>query len=165
MMRREQARPVWHAWLRRGFLAALVLAAAALWWMEGRQQAGQDIQPSATPVPTAYMDERLKRETAYERDVAALQALLESGAAGEATRAQAAQKLTELIAQHQNEIGLEKALLEAGYDPAVVIVQNGAVTVMLSSEMLSTETSAQILALCVAHAGVGAENVRVMALK
>ena len=68
------------------------------------------------------------------------------------------------VAQHQQELGLEAALLEAGYKNAVVLVLGGAVTVMIAQEQLTDNASAQILALCVAHAGVGAENVRIMAL-
>ena len=53
---------------------------------------------------------------------------------------------------------------EAGYENAVVLMQNGAVTVMVPQERLNEETSAQLLELCVVHAGVGAENVRVMGI-
>ncbi len=157
-----RAPAAWQAWFRRGLLALLVLAAGMLWLLEGNPQNMQEIQPEVSPLPTARQDERLKRENAYERDVAALQELLESGAADEVTRQMAAQKLAELISEHQHEIGLETALLGAGYENAVVLMQNGAVTVMLPQERLNEETSAQILELCVIHAGVGAENIRMM---
>ena len=162
-MKKECKKPVWQMWLRRALLVGLVLAAGMLWWMEGRQE--QEIPPDPTPVPTAQRDERLKRETAYDRDVAALQALLESGAAEPTTQEMAAQKLAGLIEEHQHEIGLETALLEAGYENAVVLMQNGAVTVMIPETMLNENSSTQILELCVVHAGVGAENVRVMGLQ
>ncbi len=137
-------------------LAALVAAAAFLWVTEGEQ--AETIQP--TPAPTR--NERIKREDAYEKDVAALQKLLETGAADEATQELAASNLARLVQEHQNEIGLENALQEAGYENAVVIIQSGAATVIIPQEQLSDETSAQILTLCVAHAQVSAENVRVM---
>lgn len=152
----------WLAWLRQGVLILLVAMALCLWWMEGRTPEKDAAAPTATPVPTAARDERSQRETAYDRDVAALQALLESGAADEATQEMAAQKLAALIAEHQSEIALEAALVEAGYASAVVMVQNGAVTVMIPSDRLDEAASAQILSLCVAHAQVGAENVRIM---
>jgi len=164
-MLKEKKKPVWQACLRRGLLVALILAAGGLWWMEGRNEPAQELPPAITPAPIVQRDERMKREESYERDVAALQALLESGAADETTQEMAAQKLAALIGEHQNEIGLENALQEAGYSSAVVLVQNGAVTVMIPQEMLTEETSAQILALCVAHTDAGAENVRVMAMK
>ena len=45
---------------------------------------------------------------------------------------------------------------------AAAIIQNGAVTVMIPPERLNETASAQILELCVAHAGVGPANVRIM---
>ena len=150
-------------WFRYGLLAVLLLAAGVLWWMDGRGVPEQPA-PSASPAPQ-QTSQRLKREQAYERDVAALQAMLESGAADDATQQMAAQKLAGLIEEHQSEWGLEEALKQAGYENAVVIVQNGAVTVMIPEEKLTEETSAQILLLCVAHTSAGAENVRVMALR
>ena len=158
----ECKKPAFQMWCRRVLLAILVLTAGILWWTEGRWQNEAKNQPIATPVPTAKQDERLKRETAYDRDVAALQAMLESGAANEATQEMAAQKLAELIGEHQHEIGLETALLEAGYENAVVLMQNGAVTVMVPQERVNEQTSAQLLELCVVHAGVGPENIRIM---
>lgn len=158
----ECKKPAFQIWCRRVLLAILVLTAGILWWTEGRWQNEAKNQPIATPVPTTKQDERLKRETAYDRDVAALQAMLESGAANEATQEMAAQKLAELIGEHQHEIGLETALLEAGYENAVVLMQNGAVTVMVPQERMNEETSAQLLELCVIHAGVGPENIRIM---
>ena len=158
----ECKKPTFQMWCRRVLLVILVLTAGILWWTEGRGQNEAEKQLMATPVPTAKQDERLKRETAYDRDVAALQAMLESGAANEATQEMAAQKLAELIGEHQHEIGLETALLEAGYENAVVLMQNGAVTVMVPQERVNEETSAQLLELCVVHAGVGPENIRIM---
>lgn len=151
------------SWIRRGMLVLLIASAAGLWWTEGREASTQPLPP--TPVPTTSKSERTKREEGYEQDVASLQKMLETGAADEATQELAARKLTELISEHQNELGLEAALQEAGYANAVVIVQNGAVTVMIPQESLNEDTSAQILALCVAHTDAGAENVRVMALR
>lgn len=161
-MTMECKKPAWQAWFRRGLLAVLALAAGILWMIEGRKEPLQQLSPALSPAPTVQHDERLKRETAYDRDVTALQALLESASADTATQEMAAQKLAQLIAEHQHEIGLENALLEAGYENAVVLMQNGAVTVMVPQDRLNEETGAQILELCVVHAGVGAENIRVM---
>lgn len=147
---------------RAVLLVLLVAAAALLWWTEGRQDAVRETEILPSPSPLPAQDERLKRETAYDRDVAALQALLESGAADEATQQMAARKLSALIEEHQHEIGLETALLEAGYENAVVLMQNGAVTVLLPEAALSEAAGVQIVELCVIHAGVGPENVRVM---
>lgn len=156
-------------WLRRGLLAALIAAAAALAWLRLPAPAPSDApEPDAslsagqTPAPAAAQ-ERTARETAYDKDVAALTALLDSGAADEETRAQAAARLDQLVADHQSELGLEEALNQAGYSPCVVLLQNGALTVIVASSDMTAETSAAILSLCAAHTDIGVENIRIMA--
>lgn len=154
-------------WLRRGLLAALIAAAAALAWLRLPAPAPSDApEPSAslsqTPTP-AVTQERTARETAYDKDVAALTALLDSGAADEETRAQAAARLDQLVADHQSELGLEEALNQAGFSPCVVLLQNGALTVIVASSYMTAETSAAILSLCAAHTDIGVENIRIMA--
>ena len=151
-------------WVRWGILAVLVAAAAWLWFAEGRTEQRAVPGPVQTPAVIVPNDARLKREASYEKDVAALQALIESGAADEATQEMAAKNLAELIEEHTSEIALESALEEAGFAGAAVIVQNGAVTVMLPDEQLSEKNSAQIISLCIAHTDAKAENVRVMGL-
>lgn len=156
-------------WLRRGLLAALIAAAAALAWLRLPAPAPSDApEPDAslsagqTPAPAAAQ-ERTARETAYDKDVAALTALLDSGAADEETRAQAAARLDQLVADHQSELGLEETLNQAGYSPCVVLLQNGALTVIVASSDMTAETSAAILSLCAAHTDIGVENIRIMA--
>lgn len=165
MMPEKKKDHTWIAWLRPSVLMLLVLAAICLWWMEGREMADEAVLPTPTPTQHVQKDQRSERETAYDRDVAALQALLESSVADEATQQMAAQRLERLVGEHQAEIGLETALVEAGYASAVVVVQNGAVTVMIPSDMLDETASAQILSLCVAHTDVGAENIRIMGME
>lgn len=156
-------------WLRRGLLAALIAAAAALAWLRLPAPAPSDApEPDAslsagqTPAPAAAQ-ERTARETAYDKDVAALTALLDSGAADEETRAQAAARLDQLVADHQSELGLEETLNQAGYSPCVVLLQNGALTVIVASSDMTAEASAAILSLCAAHTDIGVENIRIMA--
>ena len=158
-------------WLRRGLLAALIATAAALAWLRLPALMPSDAPPDApepsaslsqTPAPAAAQ-ERTARETAYDKDVAALTALLDSGAADEETRAQAAARLDQLVADHQSELGLEETLNQAGYSPCVVLLQNGALTVIVASSDMTAETSAAILSLCTAHTDIGVENIRIMA--
>ncbi|MDY2656045.1 MAG: SpoIIIAH-like family protein [Candidatus Limiplasma sp.] len=156
-------------WLSRSLLAALIAAAAALAWLRLPAPAPSDApKPSAslsagqTPAPAATQ-ERTAREAAYDKDVAALTALLDSGAADEETRAQAAARLDRLVADHQSELGLEETLNQAGFAPCVVLLQNSALTVIVASSDMTAETSAAILSLCAAHTDIGVENIRIMA--
>ena len=156
-------------WLRRGLLGALIAAAAALAWLRlpaptppKTPEPSVRLSASQTPAPAAAQ-ERTAREAAYDKDVAALTALLDSGAADEETRAQAAARLDQLVADHQSELGLEETLNQAGYSPCVVLLQNGALTVIVASSDMTAEASAAILSLCAAHTDIGVENIRIMA--
>lgn len=158
----KQQRPAWSAWLRRGVLVALAAAAAALWW-SGREQAGTDAPPP--PVSTVSADRRSQREAAYDKDVQALTALLESGAADADTQAQAAEHLDGLIRAHQAELAVEEALHRSGYAGCAVIISGDAVTVLLPPEGLNAQNSAAVVSLCAAHANVGADAIRLMPLE
>ena len=58
---------------------------------------------------------------------------------------------------------LQQALNRAGYSPCVVLLQNGALTVIVASADMTAEASAAILSLCIAHTDIGVENIRIMA--
>ena len=154
--------PAWRAWLRRGVLMVLIAAAAWLWWqMEPRSVP----QAETPPPPVQTVSQRDLREQAYDKDVAALTALIESGTADADTQAQAARYLEELIVAHQSEIAVEEALHGAGYQDCLVIISGGAMTVMVGQEDLNAQNSAAILSLCAAHANVGADAIRLMPLE
>ena len=164
MIRKAQKTPGLSQWFRRGILAALLITAGTMIWMQRATVAPLEPVVSPAPASTVRKDERSLREIAYAKDLAALETLLQSGAADPDTQAQAAQRLTRMTAEHQCELALEEALHQAGYLPLLVLCQNGAVTVMVQ-ESLSSEAGAAVLSLCVAHAQVAAENVRIMTMQ
>ena len=152
-----------HAWPRRALLVALIAAAVlAVRGLPETEAPKTPAAPSETPAPTSNASERAAREAAYDKDVAALTALVDSAAADDETRAQAARQLERLISDHQSELGLEEALAQAGFAPCLVLMQNGSLTVIVSSQEITGEQSAAILALCTAHTDVEAENIRIM---
>ena len=116
-----------------------------------------------TPAPTVQAaDERTLREAAYDKDVSALQKLIESKTTDAETRRYAAEQLQKLIDAHQSETAIEDALKKAGYQPCLVLITGDALTVMLDHSRMDASTSAAILSLCTAHTGLGAENIRIM---
>ena len=167
MKKESTKKAAWRVWLRRGLLMALILAAAALAILHQEQPQPAPV-PSVTPAPTQQPlaeVERTRREQAYDKDVAALTALLESGAADADTQAQAARRLDALVGEHQTEMAIEEALRQAGFAPCLALMSGGALTVMLDESVMNAEASATILALCTAHTDLGAENIRIMALE
>lgn len=152
------------SWIRCGALASLLLAAALLLWQGATQEAPPQqpaASPAASPAPAPRANERTAREAAYDKDIAALRALVQSEAADPATRTQAAEHIDRLVGDHQSELGVEAALHSAGFTDCAVLIQNGAMTVIVNAP--DQEKSAAILALCTAHTDVGVENIRIMA--
>lgn len=154
-------------WLRRGILMALLLAICVLvYGMNGKAPREEAEQAAPTSVPQAAQapeqTEREIREKAYQQDMEALNALLESENIDDGTRQQAQARLLQLIDEHQTELGIEEALVQAGYGVCMALCQNGALTVMVDREELSAADSAAILSLCVSHSDISVENIRIM---
>ena len=156
--------------LRLGILIVLVLAAAALLVPKPAPLTQELSSTDASPAPTvlsdaptaAPNDARGVREQGYDKDIATLQGLIDSEHIDAETRAQAAERLRRMVSDHQSELGIEQALRSAGFTPCLVLMQNGSLTIMVSEPELTGAQSAAILSVCVAHAEIGVENVRIM---
>ena len=162
-----------HSRVRLCVLAVLLAAAAFLaFWPKGigdganhGKHAAASPAPAATPVPTLppeSLTARQTREAAYEKDLAKLEQLSGDESLQEETRQQAARQMTRMIQQHQLELGLEEALINAGFAPCLVLMQNDALTVAVSASEVTAAQSAVILSICLAHTEVAAENIRIM---
>ncbi|MBE5815963.1 MAG: SpoIIIAH-like family protein [Clostridiales bacterium] len=162
----EKKRGAHRLWL----LAVLLAAGGLLLWLRlgqpsgGVPQPGTSAQPpqvQPTPPPQA-LTARQQREAAYEKDLAAVQALVMQTELREETRQQAAAQAAEMIRQHQLELGLEQALVSAGFAPCLVLMQNDALTVAVSASEVTAAESAVILSVCLEHTDVASENIRIM---
>ena len=143
-------------WTRMLLLAVLLALAAGLVFFQNESQTHV---PPPTPSPAAVPEQsnrRYTREEAYDKDIAVLQTLADSGDEF------AVQQLQNMIGMHQSELAIEEALMNSGFEDALVIAQGNSVTVMLPAEKITEENSARILALCMSYADVRAENIRIM---
>ena len=144
------------AWKRYLLLGILAAAAAVLALGETDKPVFTEVQPETTAISQTQETKHFSREEAYEKDVAALQTLAQSG------DTMAAQRLDDMVRLHQSELAIEEALKTAGFPDALVIAQGNAVAVMLPQAQLTKENSARILTLCMTYADVSAENIRLM---
>lgn len=162
MIKKEKTKsPALRTWLRRGILLVLLLTIGWMAFRYPQSDTADERSPMATPAPTVA-DERTLREKAYEQDLLSLEKLLQSGAADADTQEQAARRMQRMIADHQSEAAIEDALRRSGFDPSMVLVQNGAITVILKEKQVQADLSASILNLCTAHTDISAENIRIM---
>lgn len=147
--------------LRLALLLVLMAAACGLICLQD-DGIPEEALPVLTPAPVKEQTEQDSREAAYQQDMEALTALIESDQTDEATRRQAQTRLMQMVQEHQTEAGIQQALTQAGYGPCMALCQNGALTVMLTRDSLSSADSAAILALCTAHTDISVENIRIM---
>jgi len=127
-------------------------------------------QPQVQPPPAVEATQpplqgRSAREAAYEKDISALEELLDRQTTEEAVRTQAGEQLVRMVENHQTELAIEEALLSAGFSPCLVVVQGDAITVTLDGAELSGTDGVTILSLCVAHSDVAVENIRIMTVE
>ena len=154
--------------LRLLVLIGLLLLAAGLviFPMVKKSDTTLPVQPSPSPAATAVpRQERNLREESYEKDIRALQAIVDNAENDESMRQQAAQQISRLVENHQTELAIEEALIGAGFSPRLVVMQGDAITVSLSSTELSGTDGVTILSLCVAHSDVAVENIRIMTVE
>ena len=161
-MEHKKTGPIRGLLIRRLVLAVMLTLAAFLAWERYRpaQEMTTVPTPTAQAVPSSG-DERSAREAAYAKDLEALRALAASE--DDVISRQAAAHLEQIVSEHQTELGIEETLQQAGYQPCLALMHNGALTVMLAQEQLTDAASAAVLALCAAHTELPVENIRIMA--
>ena len=107
----------------------------------------------------AYIDER---DAAYQQDVAALTALINQESLDVRTREDAAAQLQSLVADHTARAALEEALSATSLSPCAAVISGGSLTLVTTNANISQEETALLLTLAAAHAGISAENVRIL---
>jgi len=165
---RPAAAKAHHGWLRPAAIILLLAAAGVIWYLNSIGREAAPVKPGAMPnipettVAPEPQTARQRRETAYEKDLAAVQQLMQQPELPEETRAQAGEQAAQMIRDHQTELGLETALTHAGFAPCFVLMQNDALTIAVSASEITAAQSAVILSLCLEHAQVASENIRIM---
>lgn len=163
----EKKKNARHTWIRMGVLAALLLTSGVLLLSTTPHPGTETVRPTTsvhqTPGVTPTPDYgRTAREAAYDKDMAALQALVAQQDTEEKIRNQAAAQLARMVQDHQIELGVEEALQNAGFASCMALMLGGALTVTVNAPELTQGESAAILSICVAHSDVAAENIRIM---
>lgn len=105
---------------------------------------------------------RMSRDSAYQRDMAALEALINAESTDRAARQSASDELQAFVRLHQAQIALEGALLTSALAPCCAVVTDGSVTIVTEKQEITEEDTALVLTLAALHTGVAASGVRIM---
>ena len=98
---------------------------------------------------------RISRDSAYQRDMAALETLISENT-------DRAEELQAYVALHQAQLALEGALLTSELAPCCAVVTDGSVTIVTEKQEITEQDTALVLTLVQVHTGVPASGVRIM---
>lgn len=146
-------------------MAALALSlTAALLLRPSSPQAQRVTLPMTSAESSASPLEafRISRDSAYQRDMAALETLISSENTDRAARQSAAEELQAYVALHQAQLALEGALLTSELAPCCAVVTDGSVTIVTEKQEITEQDTALVLTLVQVHTGVPASGVRIM---
>lgn len=138
-------------------MAALALSlTAALLLRPSSPQAQRVTLPMTSAESSASPLEafRISRDSAYQRDMAALETLISSENTDRAARQSAAEELQAYVALHQAQLALEGALLTSELAPCCAVVTE--------KQEITEQDTALVLTLVQVHTGVPASGVRIM---
>lgn len=153
---------------RNLILFALLLTTLCVSSAENQRRLSADHSSTAIPVikttaPSAAVSTYIsERDAAYQRDTAALSALCTQENLEAKTRASAAERLQTLIANREAQQALEDALSSTSLAPCAAVVSGGSVTIVTQKADITEQDAALVITLAAAHAGVKAENVRIL---
>lgn len=145
-------------------MAALALSlTAALLLRPSSPQAQRVTLPMTSAESSASPLEafRISRDSAYQRDMTALETI-SSENTDRAARQSAAEELQAYVALHQAQLALEGALLTSELAPCCAVVTDGSVTIVTEKQEITEQDTALVLTLVQVHTGVPASGVRIM---
>ena len=145
-------------------MAALALSlTAALLLRPSSPQAQRVTLPMTSAESSASPLEafRISRDSAYQRDMAALETLISENT-DRAARQSAAEELQAYVALHQAQLALEGALLTSELAPCCAVVTDGSVTIVTEKQEITEQDTALVLTLVQVQTGVPASAVSIM---
>ena len=145
-------------------MAALALSlTAALLLRPSSPQAQRVTLPMTAESSASPLEAfRISRDSAYQRDMAALETFISSENTDRAARQSAAEELQAYVALHQAQLALEGALLTSELAPCCAVVTDGSVTIVTEKQEITEQDTALVLTLVQVHTGVPASGVRIM---
>lgn len=150
----------------RNLLLIMLLSATLAVSSAANRRRLEEAQPTtALPVmqtTSAIAVYQEERAASYLTDIAALQAVSADASLDAATREAAADRLTQLVADREAEAALETALSQSDLAPCAAVVSGGSVTIVTGKAQITQADSALAMTLAAAHAGISAEDVRII---
>ena len=104
----------------------------------------------------------LDRKEARDEAIDVLKLVAESEESSEAARAEAADKISKIALDIQNEANIETLVKAKGFEDCVAIISDDAVSVIVSAESLRAAEAAQIMTIVYETTGISPERVSII---
>ena len=104
----------------------------------------------------------LDRKEARDEAIDVLKMVTENESASEEVKAQAAEKISQIAVDIQNEANIESLVKAKGFEECVAVISDGAVSVIVSAESLQAAETAQILTIVYETTGILPDKVSII---
>ena len=104
----------------------------------------------------------LDRQEARDEAIDVLKLVTESDEASEAARAEAAERISKIAVDIQNEANIETLVKAKGFEECVAVISEDSVSVVVSAESLQAAETAQILSIVYETTGISPDKVSII---
>ena len=104
----------------------------------------------------------LDRQEARDEAIDVLKLISESEESSAEAKADAAEKISQIALDIQNEANIETLVKAKGFDECIAVISEGSVTVIVSADELMASQTAQILTIVYETTGISPENVSII---
>lgn len=130
---------------------------------------GQEVEGALSTDDLAVMssenyfeDYKANRESVRDTEVAYLDSIISSENSDAETVKDAQDQKIEIVQRMESELTIEGLVMAAGFDDAIVTVQEGSVNVVLKAEKISKEDAAKVLEIVRKQTGESPKNIKVI---
>ena len=123
------------------------------------QSAGGEVEKEESNYFTATA---LDRKEARDEAIDVLKMVTENEAASEEAKAEAADKISQIAVDIQNEANIESLVRAKGFEECVAVISDGSVSVIVSADALQASQTAQILTIVYETTGISPEKVSII---
>lgn len=125
-----------------------------------------DLARIASPEEDTYFENaRYSRKQSRDEAISVLKGILNNSRSDEATVRAAAAEISGYAARTEMEAQIENRILAKGFSSCIAFVSKETVSIVVKTEGLTREQSAQILEVAVAETGYSADSVKIIELK
>ena len=127
---------------------------------DSSQSAGAD--SNFTEENNYFTSTSLNRQQSRDEAIEVLKLVTENDEASEEAKAEAAEKISKIAVDIQNEINIETLVKAKGFEECVAVIADDSVSVIVRADSLQANQAAQILAIAYETTGVPPQNISII---